>query len=52
MNKYLLYGTGNSVLCNDLWGKESKKRVDICICITDLLCCTLETQNYKLAALQ
>ena len=24
-------------------GKESKKRVDICICITDSLCCTAET---------
>ena len=23
-------------------GKESKKRVDICICITDSLCCTAE----------
>ena len=26
-------------------GKESKKRVDICICITDSLCCTPETNT-------
>ena len=26
-------------------GKESKKRVDICICIMDSLCCTAETNT-------
>ena len=26
-------------------GKESKKRVDVCICITDSLCCIAETNT-------
>ena len=26
-------------------GKESKKRVDFCICITDSLCCIAETNT-------
>ena len=39
-NENLLYSTGNSVLCGDLNGKEIQKRGDICIHITDSLCCT------------
>ena len=26
-------------------GKEFLKRVDVCMCITDLLCCTTETNK-------
>ena len=32
-----------SMLCGDLNGKEIQKRGDICICIADSLCCTVET---------
>ena len=35
-----LYSTGNSTQYNDLYGKESKK--DVGICITDSLCYTAE----------
>ena len=45
--KNLQYSTGNSIECTVMAcvGKEfsKKKRVDICKCITDSLCCTLET---------
>ena len=37
-----------SILCKDLKrGKTEKesKRVDICICITESLCCTAETNT-------
>ena len=46
-NKDLPYSTGNSTHYSVIayMGKESKKRVDICICITDSLCCTAETNN-------
>ena len=37
-NEYLPYGTGNSVLCGDLNGKEIQKRGDICICTANSLC--------------
>ena len=44
--KNLLYSTGNySILCNELYGIRIEKRVDICICIADSLCCTPETNN-------
>ena len=46
-NKNLLYSTGNSTqypLMNFM-GIESIKRVDICICITDSLCYTAETNT-------
>ena len=36
------------MFCNGLYGKESKKRVDMCICITDSLCCTVETNTMLL----
>ena len=26
-------------------GKEGRKKVDVCICITDSLCCTAETNT-------
>ena len=44
-NKNLLYSTGNSTQYSVMayMGKESKKRVDICI--TDSLCCTPETNT-------
>ena len=32
-----------SVVCCDLNKKEMRKRGDICICATDLLCCTAKT---------
>ena len=46
-NKDLLYNTGNSTQYSVMtyMGKESKKRVDICIWITDSLCCTPETNT-------
>ena len=46
-NKDLLYSTGNSTQYSVMayMGKESKKRMDICICITDSLCCTPETNT-------
>ena len=45
-NKDLLYSTGNTAQYSVVayMGKESK-RVDICICITDSLCCTAETNT-------
>ena len=46
-NKNLLYNTGNSTQYSVMacMGKESKKRVDICMCLTDSLCCTAETNT-------
>ena len=47
-NKNLLYSTGNSTQYSVMayMGKESKKkRMDVCICITDSLCCTPETKT-------
>ena len=46
-NKDLLYSTGNSTQYSAMtyMRKESKKRVDICICVTDCLCCTAETNT-------
>ena len=34
------------VLCGDLNGKEIQKREDICICIADSLCSTVETNTH------
>ena len=34
-----------SVFCGDLNGKEIQKGGDICTCITDPLCCTIETNT-------
>ena len=42
-NTILLY----LVPCGDLNEKKIQKRGDICIYITDLLCCTAETQHCK-----
>ena len=33
------------MLCGDVNGKEIKKRGDICVCIADSLCCTVETNT-------
>ena len=33
------------MLCGDPNGKESPKREDICICIADPLCCTVESNT-------
>ena len=46
-NKDLLYSTGNSTQYSVMayMGKDSRKRVNICICITDSLCCTPETNT-------
>ena len=38
----------HSVLCNGLYGKRLQKVVDICICITDSLCCIPETSTTSL----
>ena len=44
-NKDLLYSTGKSAQSSvvSYMGKEYKKRVDICIYITEALCCTAES---------
>ena len=34
-----------SILCNDLYGKRVWKRGDMCICVTDSLCCTSESNT-------
>ena len=46
-NKNLLYSTANSTQYSLMAsiGKEPKKRVDICICVTDSLYCTAETNT-------
>ena len=46
-NKNLLYSTGNSTPYSVMayMGKASKKRVDVCICITDSLRCIPETNT-------
>ena len=41
-NKDLLYSTGNSTQYF-VMAYMGKERVDICICMTDSLCCTPET---------
>ena len=35
----------NSMLCDDLNGKEIQKGGDICLCVVDLLCCTAATNT-------
>ena len=44
-----MYSTGNSTQYSVITynGKESEKIMDICICITESLCCTPETQHCK-----
>ena len=45
-NKVLLCSAGKSILCNALYGKKkSLKRLGICICITEPLCCTPKTNG-------
>ena len=50
------YSTGNptqfSVMAYQYMGKESKKRVVVCVCVADSLCCTPETQHCKSTILQ
>ena len=43
-NKNLLDGIGNSTQYSLMtyMGNKSKKKLDICMCITDSLCCTVE----------
>ena len=47
INKDPLCGTGKSTQYSATvyMGKESKKRIDICICITDSLYCMPETNT-------
>ena len=33
------------MLCGDLNGKEIQNRGDICVCIAESLCCTVETNT-------
>ena len=35
------------MLCGDLNGKEVQKRGDICICMANSLCCTVESSIVK-----
>ena len=35
------------MLCGDLNGKEIQGRRDICVYVTDLLCCTEQAQHCK-----
>ena len=44
-NKDLLYNEGNSIFCNDPYGKRILKRVDIWLRIAESLCCTPHTNN-------
>ena len=46
-NQQGLYVTGNSTQYSGInfKRKESKKRMNICICITESLCCTSETNT-------
>ena len=46
-SKDLLYSTRKSTQYSVMayMGRESKKRVDICICVTDSLCCTPATNT-------
>ena len=39
----LLHSAGNSMLCGDLHGKAIQKGKNICICITDSLCYTVDS---------
>ena len=32
-----------SIFCNDLYGKRIWKGIDVCVCITESLSCTFET---------
>ena len=34
------------IFCDDLCGKRTCQRMDVCICVTESLCCTSETINY------
>ena len=43
-NKDLPYRELCPISCNNLNGKRTWKRIDTCICITESLCCTPETQ--------
>ena len=47
INKDLLYSTGNSIQYSVItyMGKESEKRMDTCIYITESLCYTPETNS-------
>ena len=38
-----------SILCNNLNGKRISRRIDTCICITESLCCTPETNKHNIA---
>lgn len=39
------YKESYSALCDNLYGKGIGKGTEICLWITDLLCCTLETNT-------
>ena len=41
--KIFMLNTCYLMQCGDLNGKEIQKRGDICICIADSFCCTVET---------
>ena len=47
VNRDLLCGTGNyrelyPVFCDNLYGKRTWKRMVMCMCLTESLCCTAE----------
>ena len=41
-----MYSTGNSALCGGLNGKEIQKSVNMCVHVTDSLCCTPRNENF------
>ena len=45
MRTYVLFRVLYSVLCSDLNGKEIQKGVNICICIAESLCYTVEANR-------
>ena len=47
----LPYSTGNSSQYS-IWEKNLKKKLDICMCMTDSLFCTAETQHFTSTILQ
>ena len=49
---YLQHREIYSILYINLYGKRICKGLDICVCITDLLCWTPETQHCKSTTLQ
>ena len=52
MRTYCIVQELHSMLFGDLNGKEIQKRGDMCTCMADSLCCTVEVQHCKVTILQ